>query len=71
MKTKYFHGFIIKINLFHATECHLNPIRTPIPAISHFVVLILNPEKFEKVFNSLINSIIDFLSLRKKVLSSA
>ena len=36
--------------------------RTPVPAISHFVVLSFNHEKFEKVFNSFINSVIDFLS---------
>ena len=29
MNTKYFHGFVIKINTFHATECHLNPIQDP------------------------------------------
>ena len=26
LSTKYFHGFVIKINTFDATECHLNPI---------------------------------------------
>ena len=27
MITKYFHGFGIKINKFHFTECHMNPIQ--------------------------------------------
>ena len=27
MNTKYFHGFVIKINTFYATECYLNPIQ--------------------------------------------
>ena len=49
----------------------MSPIRTPIPAISDFVLLGYNPEKFEKVFNSFINSIINFLSFRKIVVSSA
>ena len=31
--------FAIKINRFHPTECYLNPIRTPIPVISHFSLL--------------------------------
>ena len=72
MNTKYFCGFVIKINKFHATECHFRtPFRTPIPVNSNFVLLGFNPENFEKVFNSLINSIIEFQSLRKKVVSSA
>ena len=25
MSTNYFHGFVFKINAFHATECRLNP----------------------------------------------
>ena len=27
MNTNYFHSFVVKINTFHATECHLNPIQ--------------------------------------------
>ena len=37
INTKYFHGFVTKINTFFAIECHLNPFRTQIPAISHFL----------------------------------
>ena len=46
------------------------PFRAPIPTISYFVLLGFSPEKFEKVFNSFINSIIEFISLRYKVVSS-
>ena len=48
-----------------------NPFRTPILAISHFELLGFILKKFEKVFNSFIDSIIDFISLRKEVASSA
>ena len=27
MNTNYFHSFVININTFHASECHLNPIQ--------------------------------------------
>ena len=65
MNTTYFH-----------ISCHRVPLephseQTSIPALSHFVLLGFNPENFEKIFNSRINSIIEFLSLRKKVVSSA
>ena len=62
MNTKQFQGFVIKINTFHATECHLNPTqKTKKTAISHFVLLGFNLEKFEKVFNLFVNySIKDF-----------
>ena len=66
MNTKYFHGFI-KINTFHATECHMNPIQNTNTCDFTFSFISFNAEKFEKVFNSFTNSIIDFLSLRKKV----
>ena len=59
MNTKYFHGFVIKINTFHATEWHLNSIQNTNTRNFYFVLLGLNPKKFEKVFNSLINSIIN------------
>ena len=71
MNTKYFYGFVVKINLFNATECHLNPIQNTNPRNFTLVLLGFNPEKCEKVLNSFINSIIDFLSFRKKVVSSA
>ena len=44
---------------------------TPIPATSHFSWFGINPEYFENVANVLRSSIIDLLSLRKKVVSSA
>ena len=66
MNTKYFHGFI-KINTFHATECHMNSIQNTNTCDFTFSFISFNAEKFEKVFNSFTNSIIDFLSLRKQV----
>ena len=44
---------------------------TPIPAISHFSCFGFKPEYFENVANVLISSLIDLLSLKKKVASSA
>ena len=64
MRTKYFQGFVLKTNIFNTTGWHLNPIQNN--NTRNFTlscqVLILN--KFEKVFNSFINSVIDFLSVR-------
>ena len=41
------------------------------PAISHLLLFGLSPENFEDVSKMFINSITDFVSLRKKVDSSA
>ena len=41
------------------------------PAISHLLLFGLSPENFENVLKMFINSITDFVSLRKKVVSSA
>ena len=71
MNTKYSHGFVFEINTLHVTECHLNPIQNTNNRNFIFFLIKFYLEKFEKVFNSLINSIIDFLFLRKKVVSSA
>ena len=43
----------------------------PMPAISHLLLFGLSPENFENVSKMFINSITDFVSLRKKVVSSA
>ena len=40
-------------------------------AISHLLLFGLSPENFENVSKMFINSITDFVSLRKKVVSSA
>ena len=44
MNTKYFHGFVINVDTFHASECHLNPIHNANTAVSHFVLLGFNPD---------------------------
>ena len=41
------------------------------PTISHLLLFGLSPENFENVGKMFINSITDFVSLRKKVVSSA
>ena len=41
------------------------------PAISHLLLIDLSPENFEKISKIFINSITDFVSLKKKVVSSA
>ena len=68
MNTEYFQGFVIKINTFYAAECHLNSTQNTNTRNFTFRI---NSEKFEKVFNSFINYIIDFLYLTKKVVPSA
>ena len=45
----------------------LTPFLTPIPAILHFALLILGPEKGENLSNVLITSVADFSFFRKKV----
>ena len=52
-------------------ECHLNPYLTPMPAISHFVLLMLWPEKRENLSNVLITAVADFSFLKKNPVSSA
>ena len=71
MNTKYFHCFLDKINTFRATDCHLNPIQNTSARNFSFYLIRFNPVKFEKALNSVINSIIDFISLKKKVVSPA
>ena len=44
----------------------LTPFLTPMPAISHFALLILSPEKRENLSNVLITSVADFSFLTKK-----
>ena len=41
------------------------------PTISHFLLFGLSPENFGKVWKMIINSITDFVSLRKEVEASA
>ena len=62
---------LLRLTNFMPQSATWTPFGTTIPAILHFVLLGYSPENFEKVFNSLINSIIEFLSLRKKIVSSA
>ena len=45
--------------------------RGPMPATSHLLLLGLSSESFKNVSKMFINSTTDFLSLRKKVVSSA
>ena len=47
------------------------PFRTPNPAISHFVVLSLNPEYSENIWKVFITSKTDPLFFQKKIVSSA
>ena len=49
MNTKYFQGFVIKINTFHATEYHLNPTQNTDTRISHFVWLGFNLKIWEGI----------------------
>ena len=44
---------------------------TPMPAISYFSWFVFKAEYFENVANILISSVIDLLSLKKKVVSPA
>ena len=52
-------------------SANLTPFRAPKPTISHLPLLGLSPENLEKTSTVLINSITDFLFLRKNVVSSA
>ena len=56
----------LRLTHFILQSATWTPFRTPIPVISHFILLVFKPDKFEKVFNSLINSIIDFHFWEKK-----
>ena len=49
----------------------MNPIQNTSARNFAFCVIRFNPWKFEKALNSVINSIVDFISLKKKVVSSA
>ena len=41
-----FNVLLLRFSTFHATKCHLNLIRPPIPSISHFFLIGFNLEKF-------------------------
>ena len=56
---------LLRLTHFMQQSVTWTPFTIPIPTISHFLLLGFNPEIFEKIFN-FINSIIEFLSLRKK-----
>ena len=45
------------LRLTHFILCHRVPLE---PHSEHFVLLGFNPDRFEKVFNSFINSIVEF-----------
>ena len=46
MDSDNFYGIITWINTLHATNCHFHTLRTPIPAISHFLWFGFKPEYF-------------------------
>ena len=66
----FLHLPLNQYNPFHRLPSQ-PPFLTPMPAISHFALLILSPEKRENLSNVLITSVADFSFLRKKVVSSA
>ena len=60
-----------KISTSHTTECYLQLFQGTYADYLTLAFIGLSPENFENVSKMFINSTTDFLSLRKKVVSSA
>ena len=75
MNSNIFTVSFVRLTHFKPQSATGTSFRTPIPTTLDFVLLgfyfLSYPEKFEKIFNSFIHSLIEFLSWRKKVVSTA
>ena len=69
MNMSIFTVSLLRLTRFTPQSATWTPFRTPILTIVRFFLFHFNPEKFGKLFNSFINSITNFLFLRKKLVS--
>ena len=62
---------LLRLTHFIPQSASFTPFSPSIPAISHSVLLILRPEKREKLSNVFMISVAEFIFFIKKVVSSA